>query len=60
MDPRFAMADTYRLLDSAGIALDGFNTEVNNCQGPEDALRICAKWQAIANGLQLLPSEISA
>ena len=27
MDPRFTMADTYRLLDRAGIALDDFNTE---------------------------------
>jgi hypothetical protein len=49
MDPRFAMADTYRLLDRAGIALDDFNTEINNCQGPEDAITICYKWQAIAS-----------
>ena len=49
MDPRFTMARTYRMLDEAGIALDDFNTEINNCQGPEDAFRICIKWQEIAS-----------
>jgi hypothetical protein len=49
MDPRFAMADTYRMLDKAGISIEGFNDEINKCQGPSDAFTICLKWQAIAS-----------
>ena len=49
MDPRYAMADTYRLLSRAGISSDDFTKEVNNCQGPDDAVTICYKWQAIAS-----------
>ena len=45
MDPRYAMADTYDALKNAGISHREFETEINNCTGPEDALRICYKWQ---------------
>jgi hypothetical protein len=49
MDPRFAMARTYDVLEKAGVDLAGFENEINNCTGPENALEICAKWRKIAS-----------
>jgi hypothetical protein len=49
MDPRYAMADTYRLLSNLGISSDDFTIEINNCAGSEHAIEICNKWQAIAS-----------
>lgn len=50
-DPRFAMADTYRNLDKAGISTKGFEDEINQCTSPENALEICKKWNKIAKGI---------
>ena len=48
MDPRFSMARTYEALDKAGMSSKGFEDEINQCTGPENALEICKKWRKIA------------
>lgn len=45
MDPRISMAETSRMLKKAGIKDDEFWNEVLASQSPEDAIRICWKWQ---------------
>jgi hypothetical protein len=50
MDARYAMATAYTALQQAGMDYAGFESEINNCQGAEDAYRIALKWTAIANG----------
>lgn len=49
MDPRFAIARTYDVLEKAGLDIASFESELNNCTGPDNALEICAKWREIAN-----------
>jgi len=48
MDPRFTIADTYKKLQKAGISYKEFEAELNNCGGPENAFRICWKYQDMA------------
>ena len=48
-DPRFAMADTFRVLRRAGIDDTEFSDEVFKAQSPNEALAICAKWMALAS-----------
>jgi len=49
VDPRFAIARTYDVLEKAGLDIASFESELNNCTGPDNALEICAKWREIAN-----------
>lgn len=46
MDPRLWMAQVYRQVK--GEALTKFEAEINNCQGPEDAIAICKRYLALA------------
>jgi hypothetical protein len=46
MDPRLWMAQVYRNIK--GEALKAFEAEINNCQGPDDAIAICQKYLATA------------
>ena len=43
-DPRFAMAEVLRILKSAGIDDKEFWDEINNCTGPDHAIKICRSW----------------
>jgi hypothetical protein len=49
VDPRFSIARTYDVLEKAGLNIASFESELNNCTGPENALEICAKWRNIAS-----------
>lgn len=46
MDPRFLMADVYKAYRKAGLSSDEFTKEINECEGPEDAIRICLDYLA--------------
>jgi hypothetical protein len=45
IDPRFSIARTYDVLRQAGIDHAEFEAELNSCQSPNDAVRICIKWR---------------
>jgi hypothetical protein len=45
IDPRFSIARTYDALRQAGIDHADFENELNACQSPTDAMRICIKWR---------------
>lgn len=45
IDPRFSIARTYDVLRQAGIDHAEFEKELNNCDSPQDAMRICLKWR---------------
>lgn len=47
MDPRLWMAQVYRQLRGSEL-LKQFETDINNCQGPEDAIAICKRYLAVA------------
>mgnify|MGYP003334367912 CR=1 FL=1 len=47
VDPRYAMAQVYRLLRGKPELTDKFTDEVNNCTGPADAFAICMKYMAL-------------
>ena len=49
MDPRMHIARTLELLSDAGIDDKAFWAELDNCQGPEDAIQICGKYRAMAS-----------
>lgn len=49
MDSRRIIAETYDKLDAAGISYKEFEAELNNCDGPEDAIHICYKFQSAAD-----------
>lgn len=51
MDPRFVIASTQELLDRAGLGTDELWNELNSCDGPDDAIRICKKYAALAKGV---------
>lgn len=48
IDPRFAMADTYRALRGNDELTKQFTDEINNCDGADDALTICYAYQNMA------------
>lgn len=48
MDPRLYMAEVYRALRGNAEMTAQFENEINNCQGPEDAIDICTKYLALA------------
>ena len=50
MDPRLVMAETLKMLKKAGMDSAEYMAEVNNCEGPDDAIAISYQWQAIAEG----------
>lgn len=61
MDARYAMADAYKALRRARMEVTGFEAEINNCQGSEDAYRIALKWIGIAKvGLKTEAGEVTA
>ena len=49
VDPRFAMAQVYKALHGQAELTDQFTDEVNNCNGPADAIGICMKYLSLAN-----------
>jgi len=49
VDPRYAMAQVYKALRGKAELTDQFTTEVNNCNGPADAFKICMKYLSLAN-----------
>lgn len=42
-DARYVIAETYRQLAKAGESDVEFTKAINNCEGPDDALRICVE-----------------
>ncbi len=48
MDPRLFMAKVYKALRGDAEQTKAFEAEINNCQGPDDAIRICTKYLALA------------
>ena len=60
MDARYAMAEAYKALRRAGMEATGFEAEINNCQGSEDAYRIALKWIGLAKvGLKTEAGEVA-
>ena len=45
IDPRFIMADTLDILRKAGIDNKSFWDEINTCEGADDAVEICHRYQ---------------
>jgi hypothetical protein len=43
-DPRYFMAEVYKQYRRAGKSADEFTKEVNSCEGPDDAIRICLDY----------------
>ena len=48
MDPRFVIAETLEMLKKAGLKSDDYMKEINECEGPDDAIAISYQWQAVA------------
>lgn len=48
MDPRMIIAETINVLRKAGISDAELWKELDNCEGPMDAIKICWKWQGLA------------
>lgn len=48
MDPRMIIADTMDILRKAGMSDKELWAELDNCEGPMDAIKICWKWQGLA------------
>jgi len=44
LDPRYVMADVYKQYRRAGKSTDEFAKEINECEGPDDAIRICYSY----------------
>lgn len=52
IDPRFEIAETYRLLSKVSEeSVAHFEKELNNCDGADDAIKICLEWQQVAKSL---------
>lgn len=49
MDPRLHIAKTLEMLSDAKMDDTAFWDELNNCQGPDDAIQICVKYRAMAS-----------
>ena len=49
LDPRYAIAETYKQLRRAGKDDAEFTKAINNCEGPDDAIRICMEHMALVN-----------
>lgn len=45
IDPRFSIARTYEALRKAGKDYADFEKELNACESPQDAIKICLKWR---------------
>jgi hypothetical protein len=45
IDPRFSIARTYEALRKAGIDHAEFEKELNACESPNHAVKICIKWR---------------
>jgi hypothetical protein len=45
IDPRFSIARTYEALKKAGIDHAEFEKELNACESPNHAVKICIKWR---------------
>jgi hypothetical protein len=54
VDPRYAMAQVYKALRGKAELTDQFTTEVNNCNGPADAFKICMKYLSLANASEVV------
>jgi hypothetical protein len=50
MDPRLVIAETLKMLGKAGLPSVDYMNEINNCEGPDDAIAISYQWQAVAEG----------
>lgn len=48
VDPRFTMARVYKALRGNDELTNQFTTEINNCDGPADAIKICMKYLSLA------------
>ncbi len=48
MDPRLYMAKVYKALRGDAEKTKAFEAEINNCQGPDDAISICLRYLAVA------------
>jgi len=46
-DPRFLMAETYRLLRGNNKLEDAFSEEINKVNSPEEAIDVCFKYQEL-------------
>ena len=46
-DPRFLMAETYRILRGNSKLEDAFSEEVNKVNSPEEAIEVCFKYQEL-------------
>lgn len=47
-DPRYYMAEVYKIYRRKGKDANGFTKEINNCEGPDHAIEICKKYIAFA------------
>lgn len=48
MDPRLVIAATLDILRKAQLSDAELWKELDNCEGPADAIKICWKWQKLA------------
>jgi hypothetical protein len=46
-DPRLWMAQVYRAVKDAPTR-EAFTQDINNCEGPDDAIAICKRYLALA------------
>jgi hypothetical protein len=47
MDPRLFMAKVYEKFRNDSETTARFESEINNCTGPDDAIRICVEYLAL-------------
>jgi hypothetical protein len=47
MDPRLFMAKVYDKFHNDPTTTAKFEAEINNCSGPDDAIRICVEYLAL-------------
>jgi hypothetical protein len=47
MDPRLFMAKVYDKFRNDSETTARFESEINNCSGPDDAIRICVEYLAL-------------
>ncbi len=45
IDPRFAIARTYEAIGTAGLDFKEFEAELNSCNSPNEAVKLCLKWR---------------